>query len=73
MKELMSILSELRPDVDFENEKSLITDGVLDSLDIVALIDELNDEFNVNIKPGQITVENFDSAEMIYNLIKSIQ
>ena len=44
MDELMEILEELRPDVDFANETKLITDGILDSFDIVALVGELNDE-----------------------------
>ena len=39
-EELMEILEELRPDVDFENEKQLITDGILESFDIVALVGE---------------------------------
>ena len=30
-EKLMAILEELRPDVDFENEKQLITDGILES------------------------------------------
>ena len=38
MDELMEILEELRPDVDFANETALITDGILDSFDIVALV-----------------------------------
>ena len=44
MEQLMEILEELRPDVDFENETSLVDGGVLDSFDIVALAGELNDE-----------------------------
>ena len=35
MDQLMKILQELRPDVDFENETALITNGILDSFDIV--------------------------------------
>ena len=48
MDELMGILQELRPDVDFENETGLIKDGILDSFDIVALVGELNDEFDID-------------------------
>ena len=44
MEQLLEILSELRPDVDFENEDSLVTGGILDSFDIISLVGMLNDE-----------------------------
>ena len=71
MNELMEILEELRPDVDFENETALITDGILDSFDIVSLISEINEEFDVTIGAAELTPENFNSAEAIYELIKT--
>ena len=37
MKELIQLLKEIRPDVDFENNTALIDQGVLDSLDICLL------------------------------------
>ena len=45
MEQLMEILTELRPDVDFETEKSLVTAGVLDSFDILSLVADLEDTF----------------------------
>ena len=39
----MEILEELRPDVDFAAEKSLVTGGILDSFDIISLVGNLND------------------------------
>lgn len=73
MDELMEILEELRPDVDFENETALIDDGVLDSFDIVALVGELNDAFDIEIKPNNLVPENFNSAEAIMALIEQLQ
>ena len=49
MEELMNILSELHPDVDFEKEERLVEDMILDSFDIVSLISEINEEFDVTI------------------------
>lgn len=57
MDELMEILEELRPDVDFEKETALIDDGVLDSFDIVALVGELNEAFDIEIKPNNLPKE----------------
>lgn len=73
MDELMEILEELRPDVDFENETALIDDGVLDSFDIVALVGELNDAFDIEIKPNNLVPENFNSAEAMMSLIEQLQ
>ena len=73
MNELMEILQELRPDVDFENETQLITNGVLDSFDIVALVGELNDEFDIEIKPNNLVPENFNSAKAMMAMIERLQ
>ena len=73
MDELIEILEELRPDVDFENETALIDDGVLDSFDIVALVGELNDAFDIEIKPNNLVPENFNSAEAMMALIEQLQ
>ena len=72
MEKLLEILHELHPDVDFAAETALIDDGVLDSLDIVTLITEINDRFDVEIPAEEILPENFNSAEAILALIERI-
>ena len=69
MEELMNILDELRPDVDFETETALIDDGILDSFDIVTLVNEIRDAFDVEIKPSDLIPDNFNSAKAIQALI----
>ena len=69
MEELMRILGELHPDVDFNTADDLIGDGVLDSLDIVTLITEINSAYDVSIPAEEILPENFRSAKAIYDLI----
>lgn len=73
MNELLDILKDLKPGVDFENEKNLIDDRVLDSLDVMNLTVELNDEFDIEITPLDILPENFQSIEIIYQLITRLQ
>lgn len=73
MEELMEILGELRPDIDFENETALITDGVLDSFDIVALVAELNEAFDIEIKPNNLVPDNFNSVKAMMALIEQLQ
>ena len=69
MNELIEILNELHDDVDFENTTGLVEDGILNSLDIVALITEIADRFDVQIPAEEILPENFDSAEALWALI----
>ncbi|MBP3314319.1 MAG: acyl carrier protein [Clostridia bacterium] len=69
MEKLIEILTSLHPEVDFENNDSLIDDGILDSLDIVTLVTEINAEFDVTIPAEEIVPENFNSAEALMELI----
>ena len=69
----MEILEELRPDVDFEAEKQLITNNVLDSFDIVSLVGELNDNFDIDIHVENLLPENFNSVEGMLALIEKLQ
>ena len=73
MEELMNILQELRPDVDFATETSLVTGGILDSFDIVSLVGELNDAFDIEIKPNHLVPANFNSAKAILALVEKLQ
>lgn len=72
MEDLLKILHDLKPDVDFENETDLIEDGLLDSFDIVALISAIDDEFDVSITVKDVVPENFSSAEKIWELIQKL-
>jgi len=69
MEELMSILSELRPDIDFSTQTRLVDDGLLDSFDIIALVSDLTDAFAVEINVSHLIPENFNSAEAIFALV----
>lgn len=73
MEELLRIMSEVRPDIDFETETRLIDDELLDSLDIVAIVTDVNDEFDVEINVNDLLPENFNSAEALYDLIQKLQ
>lgn len=73
MEKLLEILKGIRPDVDFENEKALIDDGVLDSFDVVSIISELNDEYDIQVKVTELEPENFNSAEAIWNMVQKLR
>lgn len=73
MEELIKILEDIKPGVDYKNETDLIENKVLDSLKIVQLVGALNDEFDIEITPIDIVPENFKNAEAIYAMIKRLE
>ena len=73
MEELLDILNGMHPDVDFESEEALIDDGILDSLDIVSLIAEVSETFDVAITAKDIIPENFNSAKALWALIERLE
>lgn len=73
MEELMEVLSALKPEIDFEREKELIDDGLLESFDVITLIAEIEEQFGIEIPAEEIVPENFNSAERIWNLCERIK
>ncbi len=72
MEELLDILKELHPEVDYETCTTLVDDKILDSFDIVSLITEVSDTFDVRIPASEIIPENFNSAEALWTLIERL-
>ncbi|MBO4235637.1 MAG: acyl carrier protein [Firmicutes bacterium] len=72
MDKVREILENIRPDVDFETETGLIDDGVLDSFDIIAIVTDLNEEFDIEINVNDLVPENFNSMEAIYELVTKL-
>lgn len=73
MEELLNILNEINPDIDYETETNLIDGKCLDSLSILTLITEICDTFDIEIGPKWMKNENFNSAEAMWNMIQAIQ
>ncbi len=71
MEEVLEILTEACPGIDFELETALVDDGILEPLDIETIVSEIRDAFDVEIPAEDITAENFNSAESIMELIES--
>ena len=73
MDKLLNILKGLKPGVDFEKEQKLIDDGILDSFDLVALVGEINEAFDVEVEFEDMEPENFNSVEKMYEMIERLQ
>lgn len=72
MEELLRILNENCPGIDFEGQEHLIDDGILDSLNIVMLVGELNEAFDISIGAEDLVPENFNSLRAIYALVQRL-
>lgn len=72
MNELIEILENLHPEVDFDTCTTLIDDKILDSFDIITIISEINEEFDVVIPAEEIIPENFNSAQALYDLVTKL-
>jgi acyl carrier protein len=72
MQELLEILRKLHPDTDFETCETLIDDNLLDSFDIVRIIAEINEEFDITVTADEIIPENFNSARALYSMLERL-
>jgi len=71
---VLEALSELHPEIDdFESIKELVHGKTLDSLDIVTLVAELSDRFDIEISPQEICYENFDTVDGLVKMVDRLQ
>lgn len=70
MEKIMEILQGIRPEFDFASSEDFIEDGYLDSFDLVSLVSELDDAFNISIDGLDIIPENFKSLDTITDVVK---
>lgn len=73
MDKMLEILKGVRPDVDFESETALIDENVLDSFDIIAIVGEFSETFNVDIDVSDLEPENFNTIQAMWALIQRLQ
>jgi acyl carrier protein len=70
-KKILQILLEIRPEGEFIQSDNFISDGLLDSFDMVVLVSELDKQFNISIEGIDIIAENFINFKAIKNLLLS--
>ncbi|HIR91087.1 MAG TPA: acyl carrier protein [Candidatus Limicola stercorigallinarum] len=73
METIIDILEGLKPGVDYHTETGLVQKRILDSLTIIALVSDLEDEFDIAIPAVEIVPENFDSAAAITRLVERLE
>jgi len=73
MEKLLEILSGIRPDVDFAKETQLIDGQILDSFDIISIVNELNEAYDIEIDVDDLEPVNFNSAQAMMELIERLE
>ena len=74
MKEqIIEILDDIQPEADYETCQTLIDDHILTSLDVLSLVAELEDEFDVTIPTVEIIPSNFNSVDAIAAMVDRLQ
>ena len=73
MDELLEILNEIDDTIDYNEEKHLIDDHLLDSFSIISLVGELEETFDISIEAAEMTAENFNSAESLWAMVQRLQ
>ncbi len=69
MEELIEILEDIEPGVDYATCTTLIDDHILESFAILSLVSEIEDAFEVEISPAEMIPDNFNSAERLWDMI----
>jgi acyl carrier protein len=72
MEELLEILQDLHPEVDYDTCTTLIDDAIFDSFDIISTINELNEAFDISIPASEIVPENFNSAQALWAMVERL-
>ncbi len=72
MEQLKEMLREKYPNIDFDKEKSLVSSGILDSIEVVAIISEIEDMFDISVTMEYIQPKYFESVECIWEMIEEL-
>ena len=73
MEELLQVLKRALPKVDWSTDALLVDDGIIDSMDVVSVISEITDEYDIEIPSEEMEPENFNSVKAIYEMIQRLK
>lgn len=72
-EEILAILSEVLPNIDFTASDKLVDDGILDSISIITLVTELSTEYDVEFDLDQLEPKNLNSIDAIVETVRSLR
>lgn len=68
-QQILKILKEIGNGDNFETSEDFLSEGLIDSFGVIALVGALEEQFEIEIDGGDILPENFKNMEAIVNLI----
>ena len=71
--QILTLLQMIRPEANFESSADFVKDALLDSLDIILLVNEIEMAFGIKIPGQQVVAANFNSVGAIEKLVKSLK
>ena len=72
MEQLKEMLASKYPNIDFDTEKNLVSGGILDSIEVVSIISEIEDMFDVSVTMEYIQPAYFESVEAMWGMIEEL-
>ena len=73
MDKIIAILSGLKSGVDFATAEDIVTNKIIDSIDIATMISSIEEEFDIEIGMEYMENKNFDTVAAIWNMIQEIE
>ena len=73
MEKLLDILMEIDDSIDWNAQKALVNDRLLDSFAVISLIAELEEQFDIEIEAAEIIPENLNSVDAIWKMIQRLK
>ncbi len=72
MEELKSLLKNMYPNIDFDNEENLYDDGIIDSVDVVSIIAKLEEAFDISVTMEYIHPSYFQSVDTMWEMVEEL-
>ena len=69
MEKILVLLRQVREDSDFSTSDDFIRDNLLDSLDVMTLVEVLEEAYDITIDNDDIVYDNFKNVDAILGLI----
>lgn len=73
MEELIEIIKEYVPDIELNKEQALLDDALIDSIQLVEIISDISEKFQIEISGDDIDPDNFQSIQKIWKLILKLK
>lgn len=73
IEEIITLLGEVKPGLPTDPDAELVKSGLLDSVEVMALVMALSEEFDLEITPLDLKEENFHTANAILSLVNRLE